>query len=221
MFRPESEESHLTPDVRARIAAVIEEGLEIYDRFDRTVRERSFHPFVAADYGQVLERLIAIRESDARPDTTRTFLELGSATGVITIIADLLGFDAVGIELDASLVDVARRLAARYESKAQFAVGSFLPAGYRWRAPTGDARMGTIGSGPSAYLQLGRALDDFDVVYAYPWDGESSIIIDLVTRYGGPDVQLLLMDPVEGLSSLYPNRISSSSRPIWDSSPSS
>jgi hypothetical protein len=192
---------HVDPAVRASIDALIDEGSELYDRFDRTVRDKAFHPFVAADYSRVLDTLLPLRESARsrhRPGPP-AFLELGSATGVITIIADMLGFDAAGIELDASLVDIARRLAARYDSRARFAVGSFLPTGYRWKPTTGDGRMGTIGSGPSAYLELGRALDDFDVVYAYPWDGEAPIMVDLMRLYGDPGAQLLLMDPVNGL----------------------
>src|SRR5262249_48181394 len=160
-------------------------------QFDETVRVKSFHPFVPADYTLVLDTLLGIQNSGRLPRQGRpSFLELGSATGVITIVADMLGFEAFGIELDGSLVATARRLAERYESKARFAAGSFLPAGYRWKPDSGDARMGTIGSGPSAYMELGRALDDFDVVYAYPWDGEAPIMLDLMRRYGNPNAQL-------------------------------
>ena len=71
----------LDPSVRTRIDALIDEGSEIYDRFDRTVRAKAFHPFVAADYDVVLRALIAHRVPGRR------FLELGSATGVITIVS--------------------------------------------------------------------------------------------------------------------------------------
>lgn len=185
---------------RARIDALINEGCEIFDRFDLETRQRAFHPFVAADYSQIFEALLAIRGSvqSVRDAARPTFLELGSATGVITIIADLLGFEAAGIELDPSLVVIARQLAERYESRARFVAGSFLPAGYRWKSATGDGRLGTIGSGPSAYLELGHALSDFDVVYGYPWDGEAPILLDLMQKYGHPKAKLLMMDPVAG-----------------------
>jgi SAM-dependent methyltransferase len=190
----------MDPAIRSRIDAVIGEGCEIFDQFDETVRVKAFHPFVPADYALVLDTLLAIQNSGRLPRSQGrpSFLELGSATGVITIVADLLGFDAFGIELDGSLVATARKLAERHESRARFAAGSFLPAGYRWKPESGDARMGTIGSGPSAYMELGRALDDFDVVYAYPWDGEAPIMLDLMRRYGNPNAQLLLMDTVAG-----------------------
>jgi hypothetical protein len=52
--------------------------------------------------------------------------------------------------------------------------------------------MGTIGEGPSAYGKLGLALDDFDVVYAYPWGGEEPLMLDIMHRYGNPNARLLL-----------------------------
>ena len=103
--------------------------MTLFSEFDRSVRETSFHPFVAADYNVVLETLLSLRTPDR--GRASTFIELGSGHGVITIMADLLGFDAAGIELDASLVAVARDLAKRYESKARFVAGSYMPLGYR------------------------------------------------------------------------------------------
>jgi hypothetical protein len=172
--------------LRARLDALIDEGASIWDRFDREVRQHTWHPFVAADYEVVLRALLALRSPGGK------FLEWGSATGVVAIMADLLGFDAYGIELDAGLVAMARELAARHHSGARFASGSFLPNEYRWRPKGGDGRLGTISTGPSAYAALGLALDDFDVVYAYPWSGEEPMMLDLMRTYGGRRARLLL-----------------------------
>ena len=172
--------------LRQRLDVLIEEGWEIWARFDDAVRRRQFHPFVAGDYERVLRALVPLRAPGRR------FLEWGSATGVVTIMADLLGFDAYGIELDAQLVGIARDLATRYDSHARFAEGSFLPAGYQWRPSHGDGRLGTIGQGPSGYPELGHPLEDFDVVYGYPWGGEESMMRDLMRRYGRPGGCLLL-----------------------------
>ena len=172
--------------MRDRIYALIDEGWEIWANFDVVVRGKTWHPFVAADYERVLEALLSQRAPGAR------FLEWGSATGVVTIIADLLGFEAYGIELDSRLVDIAQELTRKYDSRARFAVGSFLPAGYRWRPSNGDARLGTIGQGPSGYPELGHPLDDFDVVYGYPWSGEEPMMRDLMRSYGRKGARLLL-----------------------------
>ena len=184
--------------VRARIDALCAEGRAIWEQFDRTVREADFHPFVAADYDAVRAALTRLRAPGRR------FLEWGSAIGTITIMADLMGFDACGIELDASLVATARQLAARHGSRARFVAGSFLPEGYRWRSRGGgDPRTGTIGEGRSGYLQLGRALEDFDVVFGYPWDGEAPVMRDVMQRYGRHDALLLLYDANGGVC-VYP-----------------
>lgn len=180
----------------ARLDALCADGWAIWERFDRDERdgrEPGFHPFVAADYDAVRVALLALRAPGRR------FLEWGSATGVITIMADLMGFDACGIELDASLVGTARALATRHESRARFVVGSFLPTGYEYRSRDGDQRTGTIGEGPSGYLQLGHPLEDFDVVFGYPWSGESPLMHDVMQRYGRRDALLLLHDATDGV----------------------
>lgn len=176
-----------------RIAALCAEGWALWDNFDEKVREHHFHPFVAADYDVVVDALVRHRRPGLR------FLEWGAATGVITILADLLGFEAYGIELDSDLVATARALATKFDSRARFAAGSFLPSGYEWRSSDGDRRIGTLGVGPSAYRELGYALDDFDVVFGYPWDGERELMLDLMNRYGRRDAILLLNHVSEGV----------------------
>ena len=175
----------LDPALAQRIHELCEEGWARWERFDREVRQHRFHPFVPADYDVVVEALAGL----VRP--ALKFLEWGSAGGVITILADLLGFQAHGIELDERLVREARELARSTGSRARFAAGSFLPAGYRWDR-RGDGRLGTIGQGPSGYLELGSPLDEFDVVFGYPWPGEAPIMLDVMQEYGRSDALLLL-----------------------------
>ena len=182
----------LDPELRARIEALCEEGRDLFHRFDLEIRQDNWHPFVAADYDAVLTALMSLRKPGRR------FLEWGSATGVVTIMADLLGFDACGIELDSSLVDVGRALATRSRSNARFAAGSFIPMGWEWKHANGDGRHGTIGGGPSGYLELGRSLDDFDVVYGFPWMGEEEMMLDLMRSHGGADARVILHTTQDG-----------------------
>ena len=187
-FRHELDEA-----LNARLTALCAEGWAVWDRFDEEVRGHHFHPFVAADYDVVVDALIRYRAPGLR------FLEWGAATGIVTIAADLLGFDAYGIELESDLVATARALAAKFDSRARFVAGSFLPAGYEWQSSDGDKRIGTLGVGPSAYRELGYALDDFDVVFGYPWDGERELMLDLMNRYGRADAILLLNHVADGV----------------------
>ena len=183
----------VAPELEARLTRLQTDGWAIFDRFDLEVRQRGFHPFVAADYQCVLETLLALRRPGLR------FLEWGSATGVITIMADLLGYEASGIELDESLVKTARGLAAKFESRARFAAGSFLPEGYEWKPRTGDGRLGTIGQGRSGYLELGHPLDEFDLVFGYPWQGEEAMMHDLMRCYGARGARLLVHGTDRGI----------------------
>ena len=178
--------AELGPVAWSRLEALQDEGQSLWDRFDTEVRQREWHPFVPADPGQVIEALLPLRAPGVR------FLEWGSAMGVITIIADLLGFEAYGIEIDADLVAVARRLAERFESRARFAAGSFLPQGYVFRPRRRDRRMGTIGQGASGYVELRHPLEDFDVVFGYPWGGEEPVMHDVMRVHGGRGARFLM-----------------------------
>jgi hypothetical protein len=180
-------------ELNVRLAELADEGREIWNRFDMEVRRQRFHPFVPADYDKVLTALLRLREPGLR------FLEWGSATGVITIMADLLGYEAYGIELDERLVEVARDLARRYGSRATFVAGSLFPEGYRYRPPGGDARLGTIGTGRSGYLALGQPLESFDIVYVYAWPGEDAVLFDVMRQFGRRDARLLLNTGTNGL----------------------
>lgn len=185
------------PDLQ-RIRALQAEGQAIWQKFDTEVRKQDWHPFVPAGYERVLTELIRLRAPGLR------FLEWGSATGVITIMADMLGYEACGIELDADLVRMARDLAHRFESNARFVEGSFMPAGYEWVAPSGDTRRGTIGDGVSGYAELGMNLDSFDYVFAYPWPGEDLMMQDIVRQCGGTRTRLLQYGP-EGVQIFDPS----------------
>jgi pimeloyl-ACP methyl ester carboxylesterase len=102
-------------DVRARLTLLYEEGRLMADRFRAEVIEHGWHPFVPAEYEQVETVLVSLQRPGMR------FLEWGSAMGVITIMADMLGFAAAGIEIDADLARIARELADRFGSAAEFA----------------------------------------------------------------------------------------------------
>ena len=73
----------LEPALRTKLTEIGERGWDIWAHFDRTVRHHGWHPFVPADYEGVLEALVALRAPGLR------FLEWGSATGVIAIMAGL------------------------------------------------------------------------------------------------------------------------------------
>lgn len=188
--------NELSPEIRGRLAELFADGRSAWERFRDEIGREKFHLFQPAAYETVLAALLPLRSPGAR------FLEWGSATGVIAIMADLLGFESRGIEIDARLVAIARRLARRHRSGARFAAGSYLPEGYRWESGDGDDRTGTIESGRPAYGELGLPLEAFDLVYAYPWSGEEPILRDVMRRRGKKGARLLLHSKAEGVETV-------------------
>jgi SAM-dependent methyltransferase len=178
--------SAMDPATTRALDAVCAAAWEHWDAFDRTVRERDFHPFVASNYDVVRRAL----ETHCRPG--QRFLELGSANGAITVMAALLGCESFGIELDAGLVRTAQSMADRFGARATFVCGSFLPAGYRWATVDDQGYTSTLDAGESGYVKLGKALDDFDIVFAYPWDGDTELMLNLVRDYGSTESLVLL-----------------------------
>ena len=126
--------------------------------------------FVPGDHRcvfQILQWLLRAR----RVARGAPFLEWGSGQGLATIFAALLGFDALGVEIDAALVEESRELARRYGAPARFAQGSYEPG------PPGR----------KVYTAKGRA-----VVYAYPWPGEEARFLELFAAAADAGAHLLL-----------------------------
>ncbi|MBI5851673.1 MAG: hypothetical protein HZB39_11710 [Planctomycetes bacterium] len=153
-------------------------------------RAAGFDGFIAADPLRAQEERVRLRERAS------SFVELGCGSGLITIIADLLGYDACGIESRAELVAAAEELAARHGAAPRFVLGSFMPS---------DADLGelldadfhlTDDSLPSAWTEV--RLTDFDIVYAFPWPGEEVVFFDLMRRHGRAGQTLLTFDAGEG-----------------------
>jgi hypothetical protein len=112
--------------------------------------------------------------------------------GIITVMADLLGYEAYGIEIAGRLVQSAREITVRYGSSARFAAGSFLPQGWEWRPRDGDGRLGTIGEGTSGYQGLGLPLGEFGLVYGYPSSGKEAMMLDSFRAHEASDGRHLL-----------------------------
>lgn len=114
------------------------------------------------------------------------FLEWGSGFGGVAQLATLVGWRSYGIERQVDLVEEARRLTklelVKSGPKAEFAWGNFIPPSaesfgdhteYEWWSE----------SLPDGYDAIGRDLDEFDVIYAYPWPGEEDLIDALFLEF--------------------------------------
>ncbi|MEO2021913.1 MAG: hypothetical protein ABGX05_08790, partial [Pirellulaceae bacterium] len=91
------------------VAEFIEEA---ESRVNEFVRQHAVRPtgFVASDSTTVYRALRTITETNLSTGTI--CCEWGSGLGVMASLASMLGFQACGIEIEKSLVEVSRQLAA-------------------------------------------------------------------------------------------------------------
>lgn len=150
--------------------------------------------YVSADYMAIFEKLCELR---GRVDT---ILEWGSGLGVVTIMANRLGFDAYGIEAEPELVKLAEGLAIKYDARPRFVVGSFIPAEFEEDYQAGEEFGRTLTTATPAYEELDMELRDFDLVYAFPWPDEHGIYRSIMQRHASRNALYMRYDAREGLS---------------------
>lgn len=181
------------PDQVATLLADAQQRIEQLEE-----RSRAAIPaFVPSDFEIVYQALVAIQA--ARLTTGRRFLEWGSGIGVITCLALWLGFDAAGIEIEQTLVDMANDLADDHGNVAQFVCGSFVPEGAVSDVDMSGDVTWLSTNGVAAYAELELEPDDFDLIFAYPWPGEEQVIFDLFADYAAVGALLLTYHGQEGL----------------------
>jgi len=162
--------------VPADVRGFLREAGRRIRRFQRDVRVPGF---VASDFAHVYRVLRALAETGMPPG--QLFCEWGSGYGVVTCLAAMLDFDAIGIEVESKLVDAARQLADDFGVPATFIQGSYLPD----RCDTDGEFAWLDTDAPDAHAELGLDADDFSVIFAYPWPDEERLTERLFARYGG------------------------------------
>ncbi len=180
----------------AEVSALLADAKQKIEAFDED-SHASIPAFVASDFALVYRALAAIQA--AHLATGRRFAEWGSGIGVIACLATQLGFDAVGIEIERPLVDIARTLAAAHDLDTQFIHGTFVPPGAELQYASNNDLVWLTTSGSSAYEELDCEPDDFDIIFAYPWPGEEQIIFDLFTDHAATGALLLTYHGLEGI----------------------
>lgn len=91
------------------------------------------------------------------------FCEWGSGLGIVTGLAEMAGFVASGIEMDAELAEASRALLREHGLKAQILTGDFFE------------------------LQVPA-----DIVYVYGWPGQQARVEEHFCSHFAPDARLLV-----------------------------
>ena len=154
------------------------------DRWDRD----SIEQFVASDYDLVFQTLEWIKEHHFC-DGSR-FLEWGCGFSVVCALASYLGWDAVGIEAESELLARGRETVEDWGLPVELVHGNFLPRGAERLSddPTLPSLGHPVGA---AYESLGLEIDDFAMIFSYPWPGEEDFHCDVFERHARPGALLL------------------------------
>lgn len=176
--------------LRADLAQWICVGRQRIERYWDQFAAQPLPQYVECDFDDVASALCEVTERGWVDG--RMFVEWGCGFGVVTGLAALLGYEAVGIEAEDMLCVEARKLLAGHAVQAEIWQGNFLPAGADRLAEDSDPLVSLSHRLPPAYAQHQMGLDDFAIVFAYPWPGEEHFLRLVFDRYARTGALLLL-----------------------------
>lgn len=171
----------------------------IDDFFDRRRNNRRVD-FYPSDYPLVYSVLRALRQ---RNDQARRFCEWGSGFGVVAGLGALLGYEAYGIEINPWLVAASKDLHAKHNLELKILEGSFIPEEYARNETFSNGETNTILSGSGVYDGVDVDIEDFDVIFAFPWPDEEEMYRDLFARYADNGAVLITYHSIEQIRAYY------------------
>ena len=149
--------------------------------------------FVAADYQLVYQTLHWLAKT--QPMIGSRFLEWGCGFAAVACLADSLNWNSYAIESHPDLVQQAKRTIEQWPAKVELFAGNFLPPGAEHLAD--DPTLPSLNhDGKNPYHGWDLELDDFALVYSYPWPGEDEFHAAVFDRYAAPGaMQLMFLGP--------------------------
>ncbi|TWU49603.1 class I SAM-dependent methyltransferase [Rubripirellula reticaptiva] len=183
---PSGVDSRLVPDAIAKSIELAKQRIETFqDRWDRPQIEQ----FVAADYSHVFQALDWTLETQMT--IGRRFVEWGCGFAIVSACAAHLGLDVIGIESEDVLLVQGQTTVKDWGVPVELIHGNFLPPGAESLAD--DPMLPSLGHKiENAYESLGLDLDDFAMVYSYPWPGEDDFHEAVFDRYAARGALLMM-----------------------------
>lgn len=181
------------PAATERILVDADQALQAYwDQWHKQPIEQ----YVACDFRDVWRAMSQLTESKLARGNT--FCEWGCGFGIVTGLASQLGWEAVGIEAEAFLVEQAKRFLQRNQLAGEVLHGNFLPPGSERLARSQSDHASLFHQVENAYEKHDLQLDDYAVIFAYPWPGEHHFLQEVFRCYGGEDsLMLMFLGPYE------------------------
>ncbi len=171
---------------RGAMDILLREADDRIDAFFDSAGAQRMPRYIPSDALSVYAALTEIRRMrwNGRP----RLCEWGSGFGVSACLAAMMGFEAVGIEIEPELASHARRLAKDFDLPVRFYCGTLVPDGCDLHHdPVADMWALTFAQENAPpehyrYPKWGFSPSDFDVIFAYPWPGESRFMEELFAR---------------------------------------
>jgi len=181
------------PAATERILVDADQALQAYwDQWHKQPIEQ----YVACDFRDVWRAMSQLTESKLARGNT--FCEWGCGFGIVTGLASQLGWEAVGIEAEAFLVEQAKRFLQRNQLAGEVLHGNFLPPGSERLARSQSDHASLFHQVENAYEKHDLQLDDYALIFAYPWPGEHHFLQEVFRCYGGEDaLMLMFLGPYE------------------------
>lgn len=149
--------------------------------------------FICCDFRMVARALQWMRDEYVAPGDN--FCEWGCGLGVVTSLAQLVGFDALGIEIEPSLCDAAGKLARAAGIRSTFFNGSFLP--HEAEGHVDDAYIQGDGSfmqrtiRDETFERWDGEMSEFDALFVYPWPDDEDMIESIFEEFAAEGAVLL------------------------------
>ena len=179
------DETPIIPEIREQIERARDRIQTFQDRWDQPQIEQ----FVASDFELVFQTLTWIVEQ--RLPIGNRMLEWGCGFAVVAALAARLGLDATGIEAEQRLLKEAEQTCRDFDVPVDLVWGNFLPPGAERLSHNPD--FPSLGHAvPCGYETIGADLDDFALVFGYPWPGEWVFHERVFARYAAPGALLVL-----------------------------
>ena len=171
---------------------------EADDRIERFRLTNDGKRFVPSDYAPVYAALKSVCARGLA--TGNAFCEWGSGFGVVACLGASVGYEACGIEIEHDLHDESVALAEAFDFDVELVCGSLIPVGGEQHTEVEGQDFGWLSDGGSdAYAELGLGVEDFDLIFAYPWPGEEEAITNIFETFAAKGALLLTYHGIEDM----------------------
>ncbi len=182
---PDSIKQFALADAAQQLIDEANERIEAFMLADQTVIEN----FVTCDFYLLDQALQWIHENHLLAGNR--FCEWGSGFGVAALLAAIREMESVGIEIESRLVEQSCNLAEALQIDASFYCGSFVPRNVAGVLELGADMEHVETHEGDVYDEIGWAVEDFDLFFAFPWPGEH-MFFEAVFQACAADGALLL-----------------------------